>query len=424
MKIKYIMLTSCCMALFFHTDAVSQKKVRKAAEQSASANIALIDKQASELMAKVVAPAQVATDELAIAKLEEYNRLMSRENLMFPADELYQSNWDTIRVNPSDYLKIDMPDSYTIDCRAFVMPVDNFTKVTSKYGPRRRRMHRGTDLDLETGDTVRAAFDGKVRIKSYEKRGYGYYLVLRHPNGLETVYGHLSKFLVDANQVVKAGQVIGLGGRTGRSTGSHLHFETRFLGKDINPEELIDFQNGTPHRDEYTFTNIKINGKKSNLYATSPNSLAVHRVKSGETLSQIARKYGTSVDELCRINGITKTSKLSIGQSIQFRAKQVTVEATDNAVKQTPADNKTAAAVSSASNAKKQASEGKKIEVPVADATSQASATDNVVYHSIKSGETLFNIAQKYNTTVEKLCELNNISNNTILKIGQKIRCS
>jgi murein DD-endopeptidase MepM/ murein hydrolase activator NlpD len=372
-------------------------------------------------MANRVSSAKIISDELAIAKLEEFNGLIASENRMFPADELYNSNWDTVHVNPFKNIKMNFPDSYSIDCASFVMPVDNENvKINSKYGLRRRRMHRGIDLDLQVGDTIRASFDGKVRIKSYERRGYGYYLVLRHPNGLETVYGHLSKFLVRENQIVRAGEAIALGGNTGRSTGAHLHFETRFLGKDINPAEIIDFENKIPYKDEYIFHNIKVNGKKSNIYSTSADALAVHRVKSGETLSLIARRYGTTVTELCRLNGISQTSTLSIGQAIRFRTKQVTVEASANAIKNTPAPTQTQSAKqhtkpqSPAANAP---ATNKKIEVPIP-------STDASVYHIIQSGDTLYLLSKKYGISIEKLCELNNITQNTIMKIGQKIRCS
>ena len=121
------------------------------------------------------------------------------------------------------------------------MPCDGY--VTSPYGYRRRfrRMHKGIDLKVQTGDTVYAAFNGKVRLTKYERRGYGYYVVIRHENELETVYGHLSKFLVEPDQYVKAGDPIALGGNTGRSFGSHLHFETRFMGYAINPSAIFDF---------------------------------------------------------------------------------------------------------------------------------------------------------------------------------------
>lgn len=421
MKIHYILLTCCGLTFGLTASAQNTKKNNnKMQTQIASENVLRLDKQTSELMANRISSTKVATDELAIAKFEEYNETLAREDVMFPADELYQSNWDTIHVNPFARDKIDFPESYTIQCKTFSMPIDNEIKITSKYGPRRRRMHRGTDLKVQIGDTIRAAFEGKVRIKSYERKGYGNYVVIRHPNGLETVYGHLSKFLVRENQIIRTGQAIGLGGNTGRSTGSHLHFETRFLGKDINPEEIIDFENGVPHRDEYVFHNIKINGKKSNIYSTSPDALAVHRVKSGENLGIIARRYGTSVSELCKLNGISSTSILQIGQAISVRAKQVTVEATPNAIKQTNAETQAAKAKTPANQTSAaKADNGKKIEVPV-----KATPQNGSAYHRIEKGDTLFSIAKKYGTTIEKLCELNQLDDNIILKIGQKIRCS
>ena len=414
MKIQNMFLVCCGLITGLQANAENPKKNNKAQAKVVSVDAARLDKQASELMASRVSPTMIAADKLAVAKLNEY--ILAEENLMFPADELYNSNWDTLNVNPFVRSSIEFPESYTIDCSSFVVPVDNEVKVTSKYGPRRRRMHRGTDLKVQVGDTIRAAFDGKVRIKSFERRGYGYYLVLRHPNGLETVYGHLSKFMVNENDIVRAGQAIALGGNTGRSTGSHLHFETRFLGKDINPEEIFDFENGVPHKDMYVFHNIKINGQKSNIYSTSTDAVAVHRVRKGETLGAIARKYNTTVAELCRLNNITRTSTLSIGQPISFRAKQVTVEASAKDIKQaTPekqvnAENKQQTANTATS---------KKIEVPVKEAVQSEG-----IYHSIKAGDTLYSLAKKYGTTIEKLCELNNIKDNIVLKIGQKIRCS
>jgi len=406
MNIQNTILVCCSLAIGLQVNAEDKKNRTIQQEQSVNENVTRIDKQVSELMASRITTANVGVDELAVARLEEYNKILAYENLMFPADELYNSNWDTIHVDPFQNSRIDFPESYIIDCKSFVMPLDQFTRVNSKYGFRRRRMHRGIDLNLNTGDTVRAAFDGKVRIKSYERRGYGNYLVIRHPNGLETVYGHLSKFLVSENQIVRAGQVIALGGNTGRSTGAHLHFETRFLGKDFNPAEIIDFENGVPHKNEYEFKNIKVNGKKSNTYATSEDAISVHRVKSGETLGGIARKYGTSVSELCKLNGIKSTSTLSIGQAIRFRTKQIKVEATPQAIKQTAA----------ASSAKK--TTGKTLEVAVTGTSSGGQPE----YHLIQEGETLYSVAKKYGTTVEKLCELNNIQGNFIVKVGQKIR--
>lgn len=127
-----------------------------------------------------------------------------------------------------------LPDEFKIDLRNFTMPTDSRT-VTSNYRLRWGRQHAGLDIKVYIGDTIRAAFDGKVRIVKYDKNGYRRFVVIRHTNGLETYYGHLSKQLVTENQDVKSGQPIGLGGNTGRSTGSHLHFETRICGISINP---------------------------------------------------------------------------------------------------------------------------------------------------------------------------------------------
>ena len=317
---KGILLLLSVFVFGFQIQAQLFKKAVQKPINPVFVDAARLEKQASELMASYSSSIKIS-GELAIVKLEEYNAILSRENIMFPADELYQSNWDTIHVDPFKSSSITFPDAYAIDCRAFNMPIDNELKITSKYGIRRSRMHNGTDMKVQIGDTIRAAFDGKVRIKAYERRGYGYFLVLRHTNGLETVYGHLSKFLVTENQIIRAGEVIGLGGNTGRSSGSHLHFETRFLGKSINPEELFDFANGIPYKDEYVFKNVKVNGKNTNTYITSENALSIHRVKKGENLGVISKMYGTTVDELCRLNGITKTSILQIGQAIRFRTK-------------------------------------------------------------------------------------------------------
>ena len=146
-----------------------------------------------------------------------------------------------------------LPDEFKIDLRNFTMPTDS-KQVTSVYGQRWGRLHAGLDIKVYIGDTIRAAFDGKVRIVKYDARGYGKFVVIRHPNGLETYYGHLSKQLVKENQHVKSGKPIGLGGNTGRSTGSHLHFETRLCGISINPAELFDFKNQDVIDDYYVFT--------------------------------------------------------------------------------------------------------------------------------------------------------------------------
>ena len=416
MNIKAFLFTCCAALLVTTADAKRPVKiVTPPASEQTQPSHQLMHQRVSELMADRVGFKKDMTDKLI--EMEEMEELEAMEDLEFPADELY-GEWTNDWVDPFRGKKIDMPDSCRIDCSTFVLPLDTMTYVTSKYGPRRRRMHRGIDLKVQKGDTIRAAFSGKIRIRNYERRGYGYYLVIRHPNGLETVYGHLSKFLVERDEIVKAGQPIGLGGNTGRSTGSHLHFETRFLGQAINPAEIIDFENSTPHQDVFVFRNVKINGRKSNIYTSSNNQMVYHRVKSGDTLGKIARMYGTSVSELCRLNGLKSTSTLRIGQSIRCSAgvepsstKKTTTAKSKQSAQTTT--NKTITVKADASAA-----------AALPQATTAAVDESAPVYHRIKSGDTLGAIARRYGTTVQKLCELNGITKTTVLRLGRTLRCS
>ena len=237
------------------------------------------------------------------------------EQSEYPALSLYP-NWNNQYVHA--YGNAIIPDTYTIDLTGFHMPTPS-TKITSPFGPRWRRMHNGLDLKVNIGDTIVAAFDGKVRIVKYERRGYGKYVVIRHDNGLETVYGHLSKQLVEENQLVKAGEVIGLGGNTGRSTGSHLHFETRFLGIAINPIYMFDFPNQDIVADTYTFRRTQGSSNRAGSHDTqvADGTIRYHKVKSGDTLSRIAKLRGVSVSTLCKLNRIKPTTTLRIGQVLR-----------------------------------------------------------------------------------------------------------
>ena len=244
------------------------------------------------------------------------------EEEMSPSDELYDGMWNNQYVKA--YSDVAIPDTFHIDLSSFVMPVNG--KITSPFGPRRRRFHYGTDLKLQVGDVVVAAFEGKVRVKQYEKHGYGYYLVLRHPNGLETVYGHLSDFLVEEGQTVEAGQPIALGGNTGRSTGPHLHFECRFVGHAIDPAEIVDFDNYCTFEDSYIFRKSKINEISSNNYRYTAkqhtphnrrSSITYHRIRIGDSLSKIAQKHKISIPQLCRLNGVKPTSILKVGKVLR-----------------------------------------------------------------------------------------------------------
>ena len=219
--------------------------------------------------------------------------------------------------------------------------------VTSNFGARWGRTHKGLDIKVYIGDTIRAAFSGKVRIVRYEGRGYGKYIVIRHNNGLETIYGHLSKQIVTENQIVRAGDPIGLGGNTGRSTGSHLHFETRLCGVALNPALLFDFRNQDVTGNFYTFkketyddesrlataergkvgnggyTRDLVQGgtpghSKSSSFSSSNEEILYHKVKKGETLYSIAEQRGVSVEMICRLNHITNRSKVRPGQILRY----------------------------------------------------------------------------------------------------------
>ncbi len=192
------------------------------------------------------------------------------------------------------------------------MPICGY--VTSPFGPRHRRMHYGVDLKLERGDQVVSAFEGIVRISRFHKQ-FGNVVVVRHANGLETLYAHLSQRSVEPGDHVEAGQILGLGGSTGRSTGDHLHFETRYRGQPIDPQLLFDVNEGELR------TNI-LNVHPGLFSAARPartsNNVAFHVVRRGDTLYSIARKRGTTVKELCRRNRLRTTAKLRVGQKIRF----------------------------------------------------------------------------------------------------------
>lgn len=237
------------------------------------------------------------------------------EQALFPGLDIYPE-WNNDYVQA--YKNAVVPETYTFDLTGFAMPTHN-TRITDVFGyrPRRRRMHYGLDIKVFVGDTIRSAFDGKVRIvKNQGRRGYGKYIVIRHDNGLETVYGHLSKQIVVENQLVKAGECIGLGGNTGRSTGSHLHFETRFLGIPINPALMFDFEKQDILADSYTFHKTPQRNKGSKN--TTPQGEGLfYKVKKGDTLARIAARQGTTVAQLCKLNRITKTTILRPGQVLR-----------------------------------------------------------------------------------------------------------
>lgn len=262
-----------------------------------------------------------------------------KENTESPAAQLYD-DWS----NRYAHRATQVPDSFRIDLRHFCMPTPSRV-VTSNFGSRWGRQHKGLDIKVYIGDTIRAAFSGKVRVVKYEGGGYGKYIVIRHNNGLETIYGHLSKQLVAEDQTVRAGEPIGLGGNTGRSTGSHLHFETRLCGVALNPALMFDFRNQDVVSDFYVYIKsnyehdsaeaTRLRGKvgnggynrdevqgelanNSNANFDSSADMRYHKVKSGETLASIAEKRGVTIDTICKLNHITKGKVVRPGQILRY----------------------------------------------------------------------------------------------------------
>ncbi|MBN8702269.1 MAG: peptidoglycan DD-metalloendopeptidase family protein [Bacteroidetes bacterium] len=233
--------------------------------------------------------------------------------LLFPAYDIY-SQWDTTTIHPYKFSAVNFNDTVEVllqdefNC-GYAHPFPG--PVTSSYGSRRGRPHYGIDINLETGDTVVSAFEGMVRIAKLNKT-YGNVVIIRHKNGLETIYAHLSKICVEAGQIVEPGQIIGLGGNTGRSYGSHLHFEVRYKGMPINPSTLISFE-------DYKLVSEKATISKSSFqFFAQQKSLKYHTVRKGDTLYKIAKRYGTTPQKICKLNRIKSSTKLRIGSKIRY----------------------------------------------------------------------------------------------------------
>ncbi|WP_317041383.1 peptidoglycan DD-metalloendopeptidase family protein [Hymenobacter daecheongensis] len=245
----------------------------------------------------------------------------------------YYSIWDTHTINPYRVDGRRLRDTLLLHLtepekqRFAKMPLRS-TPLTSDFGFRGYRWHYGVDLDLETGDSVRSAFDGVVRISKWDGGGYGNYLLVRHYNGIETLYGHLSKALVKPGTFVKAGHIIGLGGSTGRSSGSHLHFEVRYEGNPIDPERMYDFPDYKLLKDNFQITSALFDYYSRALRAkaahraaasqpTAARRVVTHRIRSGDTLSEVADKYGVSQAQLRRLNGNVRT--LQVGKTLRIK---------------------------------------------------------------------------------------------------------
>ncbi len=266
-----------------------------------------------------------------------------RDVRAFADSAVFRKAWNANELNPYRTKLEDLPYRITL-CLAdsasrFCCP--NKVKVFSPFGWRRRRNHTGVDLPLPTGTPVYAAFDGRVRVSMYN-RGYGNVVVIRHASGLETTYAHLKERNVQAGDYVSAGDVIGLGGSTGRSTGPHLHFETRYEGYAFDPQWLIDFETGTL-RHGYFVLKRKYLSNTSRYYPESEDeedeiykaeeqdraeaeriakemaAAQYHTVKSGDTLYGLAAKYHTTVGAICKLNGISASTPLKIGKKLRVK---------------------------------------------------------------------------------------------------------
>ncbi|MGE0561230.1 MAG: peptidoglycan DD-metalloendopeptidase family protein [Flavobacteriales bacterium] len=238
------------------------------------------------------------------------------EDTPIPSNSMYD-NWDTEHISPYDD-ELSANDTSVMltlvdveNLCDFVMPITN-PVITSNFGYREGRSHNGIDLDLQVWDPVVASFDGMVRI-ALKHPGYGRVVIIRHYNGLETLYAHLHRLKVQPGDIVEAGQIIGLGGSSGRSTGSHLHYELRFKGKPLNPKHLISFKENKLISDAVELK------KQKHSFAALPVGVEYHTIERGDFMFKIAKRYGITVKELCDLNDMRKSSVLRVGKTLRIK---------------------------------------------------------------------------------------------------------
>jgi murein DD-endopeptidase MepM/ murein hydrolase activator NlpD len=308
----FLTFMSCTVFVYATATSVPGNKLRKRVKTAVNYRITL---PRPNVEIKLY-PVEIAELPDAGDRLLDLDEDSGSEGII-PADDLY-AIWDNLKVNPykihSDSVLIN--DSVHIDLKGFKYPLTKHYKVTSEFGPRRYRFHQGIDLKVYKGDSILNVMDGMVRIAK-RVGAYGNLIVIRHNNGLESFYGHLSKILVKQDQTVKAGELIGLGGSTGRSTGTHLHFELRYLGQCVNPRDLIDFDSLCIKNDTILLTQQNFDYHKSAL-AKSIASGKIWTVRSGDSLSLIAKRTKTSVKHLCYLNGITTKTIIRPGKKLLY----------------------------------------------------------------------------------------------------------
>lgn len=275
------------------------------------------------------------TTKLALNE-ENLEEIHDTTEILFPSHDLY-AVWDTVSAHPYNFYESFKCDSVTINLTSpgdggFTMPFGG--GITSEFGWRKYRPHYGTDIKLAVGDQVVSSFDGMIRMAKYYY-GYGNCVIIRHNNGLETVYGHLSKILVEAGQSIKSGEIIGLGGNTGRSFGSHLHFEMRYLGQALDTEDFIDYAKGTLKTNEFILRKTDVEHKydlrachtrhkrdvgmaRGGSYGGAMAKNGIYKIRPGDTLGAIARRHKTTINSLCKKNGLKPTTVLRLGQKLKI----------------------------------------------------------------------------------------------------------
>ena len=314
-------------------------------------------------------------------------------------DEIIIEGFDTAAIHLPKLNPATIAEPIIIALPQFTWPTPLTARPTSHFGPRRRRWHYGLDLAQPTGEPIYAAFDGIVRI-SKRNKSYGNLVIIHHDNGLETYYAHMSKRMVVAGQHVTSGEIIGLCGNTGRSYGSHLHFEIRYMGNALNPESVVncathDLVNPTLTLTKESFRKVatRSTGRSSGGGAATGEW---YRVRQGDTLEKIARRNGTTVKRLCQLNGIKETKILHPGDRLRVSGS-----------------------VPKGSQTSQTGQTGQPDQARPASQPSQASKATT---YTVRSGDTLSKIARRHGTTVQKLCRLNGINENTTLRIGQKLK--
>jgi hypothetical protein len=266
----------------------------------------------------VPCPQSTPVDSVFIGEQQDESVLADLDKFFSPfTDDIDTFAWDVNHINSGRFNSSTWADTAHIALvdpirhRFYVHPCNG--NVTSNFGQRDGVWHFGVDIKLQTGDSVPVALDGMVRVIQYDRRGYGHVVVVRNYMGIETIYGHLSKVVVKPNQVIKAGDIVGLGGNTGRSSGSHLHFEMRYYGEPFDPSECIDFTTFNLKNDTITLT------KANFAYLVEMRKAVWHTVSKGETLGHLASRYHTSIGAICSLNSITVNTALKIGKKILIR---------------------------------------------------------------------------------------------------------